>query len=134
MLPGMTIHRTHMATGGTLAALGVLAAVALGTGGAPASNEATAAAPPQVRNEVVRRTVRVRAKGSGSGARASSGSGAAAPAAAPAPAAPAASAPAPVASAGDDNPHAEDYGDDRGHGRGHGRGRGRGGDDGGDDD
>jgi hypothetical protein len=147
--------RAKIAPAATLVALGALAAVALasGSGGDPAAVQTQDdVATPEVRTEVVRRTVHRRAKAasspSGSGS-ASSGRG---PAPAPATAAPA-PAPAAVAQASatpddhggrhdddrfDDHggDRDDDFGDDRsGHGRdddddsGHGRGRGRGGDD-----
>lgn len=57
----MKIKRTHIAAGGTVAALGVLAAVALGAGSAQQPEPATAqkAPPLEVRTQVVHRTIRV---------------------------------------------------------------------------
>jgi hypothetical protein len=59
----MNINRTSVATGGTLAALGVLTAVALSAGaGAPTPAQPKAAPPPEVRTEIVHRTIRIRHK------------------------------------------------------------------------
>ena len=58
----MPFDRTRIAAGTTLAALGVLAAVALNAGGKPSASQPTAAPKPEVRTEVIRRTVRVSRK------------------------------------------------------------------------
>ena len=67
----MSLNRTRIATGVTLAALGVLAALALSAGGdEPSTTAAPAAAPtPEVRTEIIRRTVRVKSKSGSSDAR-----------------------------------------------------------------
>lgn len=127
----MSLDRTRIATGATLAALGVLAALALSAGGdEPSTTAAPAAAPtPEVRTEIIRRTVHVKSK-SGSSASA----GASRPTASPAQAAAPAGAPAPRAAApvrsddsghrgdddhsDDDGSHGDDEDDDDGHGRG----------------
>jgi hypothetical protein len=55
----MSINRVSIATGGTLAALGLLTAVALSAGSAkPSAGQPSAAPTPEVRTETVRRTVR----------------------------------------------------------------------------
>lgn len=60
-MASMTLSSTRIAAGGTVAALGVLAAVALGAGSKDPAKTVTkpAAAPPIVRTVVIRRTVRV---------------------------------------------------------------------------
>lgn len=56
----MSFNRTWIATGGTLAGLGVLAAVALGAGGGEPSPTTSATSPaPEVRTETIQRTARV---------------------------------------------------------------------------
>ena len=61
MLPGMSLNRTAIAAAGTLLALAVLAFFALRAGGAePPTTAAATAGKPEVRREVVRRTVHVR--------------------------------------------------------------------------
>jgi hypothetical protein len=155
----MFLSRTTLAAAATIAALGVLAAVALASGGeetTPAAPAPTAETDPpvEVRTQVVRRTVHKRPKTATSGARAVSSSSsddgtldqgpgdrpripvAAAPPAAAGPSA-SHSGPGPSGHHGDDDfddDHhhgGDDHGDDDdgGHGRGRGRGRGRGGDD-----
>jgi hypothetical protein len=155
----MFLSRTTLAAAATIAALGVLAAVALASGGeetTPAAPAPTAETDPpvEVRTQVVRRTVHKRPRTATSGARAASSSGsddgtldqgpgdrpripvAAAPPAAAPPASH--SGPGPSGHHGDDDfddddddHHGgdDDHSDDDGHGRGRGRGRGRGGDD-----
>jgi len=127
----MPFDRTRIAAASTLAALGVLAAVALGAGGEQSPSQPAATPKPEVRTEVIRRTVRVRAKHS-KPAPAPARPPAVRPAAStaqPRAAQPASSAPA--ASAGSDDDH-----DHSGDGRGRGRGGGHddhGGHEGGDD-
>ena len=147
--------RTKLAALLTVAALGVLAAVALasGSGGDPVAvqTQDDVATKPKVRTVIVRQTVHRRAKAatspsaaaSPSGHRSSGHAAAPAPAPAPAPAAAPPAAPAPVAAVvddhrgrgGDDGAYDDHGGDDAydDHGgdddSGHGRGRGRGGDD-----
>ncbi len=55
----MALRRTHVAALGTTAALGGLAALALASGSRPAPVHHASAAAPQVRTEVLRRTVHV---------------------------------------------------------------------------
>ncbi|HEY7077930.1 MAG TPA: hypothetical protein VH418_21280, partial [Solirubrobacteraceae bacterium] len=102
----MPLTRTFAAAAVTLAALGLLAAIALGAGGTETPPAQPAATPkPEVRTVVIRRTVRVHRKRN-------EPARAAAPAPAPAPAPPPA-APAPVTSASSSG----DDGDHSGHGR-----------------
>jgi hypothetical protein len=123
----MPFNRTRIAAASTLAALGVLAAVALSAGGKPSPAQPAATPKPEVRTEVIRRTVHVSRKHSKSApgpARASSVRPTA-PAAQPRAAAPATPARAPSAASYD--------GDDR-SGHGGGEDHDDQGDDGGDDD
>jgi hypothetical protein len=152
----MSFSRTTIATAATIAALGVLATVALASGGeepTPTAPAPTAETDPpvEVRTQVIRRTIHKRPK-----ATASSGSDDGTldqgpgdrpripvAAAAPAAAAPSTSGPGPSGPSGDhhddddrhhggDDDFDDDHGDDDDDGdddSGHGRGRGRGGDD-----
>lgn len=160
----MSLSRTTIAPAATIAALGVLAAVALASGG----EEPTAAAPApaaetdppvEVRTQVIRRTIHKRPKATASGARASSSDddGTLDQGPGDRPAIPVAPSAAPPASSsdhsgpgpssghrGDEDDHFDDHGgddddhfdDDHGDDddSGHGRGRGRGRGRGGDDD
>jgi hypothetical protein len=58
----MPFDRMRIAAASTVAALGVLAAVALNAGGEQSPSQPAAAPKPEVRTEVVRRTVRVTRK------------------------------------------------------------------------
>ncbi|HEY8581355.1 MAG TPA: hypothetical protein VIL49_00350 [Capillimicrobium sp.] len=117
----MQINRATIATGGTLAALGVLTAIALSAGSVDAPSDAAtdvAAPAPEVRTETVRRTVRVRRPSEAAGTAVASPavvSAAAAPAvvAASAPAAaPRAAAPAPAPTAPAPAAPVDDHGGD----------------------
>lgn len=118
----MSLNRTRIATGCTIAALGLLAVVALNAGGDEPSASAPAAAPtPEVRTEIVRRTVHVKSKRR---APASAGSSAQAPGrTAAAPASTPASRVATPSRSGDDRSEDEHHGqngddEDRGHDEG----------------
>jgi len=148
ILPAMKPSRHHIAAGVTVLALGILATVALASGGKPESGAATPAAQstPDVRTEIVRETLHRRGKrASAGGASSSRSSGSSATSGRSAvQAASSPSAPAAVtvshqrrgrgrddAGFDDHGRHEaehelEDHDDDGGH---RGRGRGRGGDD-----
>src|SRR5918998_6467251 len=105
----MPFNRTIIAAGGTLAPLAVLAAVALSAGPAEPSGAQPAAVPtPEVRTEIVRRTIRVPARDSASTASTPAASDRA-PAAASA-AQPSGGGPSvpPISSSGDDSQRHDD--------------------------
>ena len=119
--------RTRIAAGGTIAALGVLASVALASNSGSSSDQQVSKAtipPPQVKTVIERRTVHVRRKAEDAPATAATAAAPApAPAAAPAPAPAAAAPPAPVvrvSQSSDEDEH--ETGDDQNRGRDHGGG------------
>jgi hypothetical protein len=128
MVVGMNDRlRTRLAAGGTIAALGVLATVALAAGSGGRAEQPVSAGtipPPQVRTQVERRTVHVRRHRDDPARTAAAAPASAVPAAAAPAAAPA---PAPAAPVGDargrgrENEAEHESGDDHGsHGRRHG--------------